>query len=522
MKIVSSARMRELDRRTISEHGTPGQVLMERAGRGVARIAARLAEQCPRENGPVLLAAGRGNNGGDAFVAARRLAEAGFAVDLRLAARAKDVRGDARIHLERMTRVGVPLTECPDEADWRCPAPCEQARPSLVVDGILGTGINGPARGAAAAAIRLVNDLGRRSPVLAIDVPSGLDADSGEAAGDTVRADVTATMGLPKLGLVQDAAMDCTGSIEVIDIGIPDAYLAGIDSDLELITQRDVLPALARRPRDAHKGCYGHVLLLAGADGYAGAAAMAALAAARGGAGLVTALVPRCIAPAVLALAPEAMVHGAAATDTGSLSLDGLQAWSGQLQAFDAIVAGPGMTPHAETRRVVEHVLAKAACPVVLDADALNVLAGCTDPVGTCAAPVVLTPHPGEMARLTGLSSAAVQADRAGTAQGLADSLGAVVVLKGAGTLVAEKRHTLHINMTGNPGMATGGMGDVLTGLLAALLARGLSAGAAARAAVFLHGRAGDLAAGVGSEESLIATDVLAALPAVFREIAGR
>ncbi|MFC1453171.1 NAD(P)H-hydrate dehydratase, partial [Verrucomicrobiota bacterium] len=259
-----------------------------------------------------------------------------------------------------------------------------------------------------------------------------------------------------------------------------------------------------------------------GAAGYAGAAAMAVTAALRSGVGLVTALVPKGIAPVVAGIVPEAMVHGGPETEIGSLAEDALDTWERPAAGFDAVLAGPGMTSHGATRRIVEKLLSEGTAPLVLDADALNVLAGCAEAVREAGRPVVVTPHPGELARLTGCGVGEVQADRVGAARGAAELTGAVVALKGAGTLVAAGGHPVNVNLTGNPGMAKGGMGDVLAGMVAALAAQGMPPFDAVRAAVYVHGRAGDNVAMRTSQIGMVAGDVIEELPNVFREIAAR
>ena len=518
MKSVTCEQMRGIDRRTISEFDVPGTVLMDRAGRGVAETVRQRALAAPVRP-RIILIAGRGNNGGDAFVAARYLAEWGLAPEVRLAAAMSDVKGDALEHGQRLRTAGVPIRELPTEQDWNNLPVGARPGECLLVDGLLGTGSSGVPRGTVAAAIRHVN--AGRHVVVAIDVPSGLNADTGEAAGETVRADVTVTMGLPKIGLLQPSALDYVGTLEVVDIGVPAPLVAAVPSDVEFIAAQDVYPMFGRRPRDAHKGVFGHVLLIGGADGYAGAIAMAARAAVRSGSGLVTALVPSGIAPVVAAMAPEAMVHGAAQTDSGSLASEAV-ADDLDLARYTAVLAGPGMTTHRETRRGVERLLGSVRGPLILDADALNALGQDLELVRNSQAAVILTPHPGEMARLIGGSSAGVQSARFATARSAAGLTRAVVILKGAGTLVAERQGSLHVNLTGNPGMATGGMGDVLAGLIAGLAAQGLRPFDAARAGVYLHGRAADRAAWRTSEAGLSAGDVIAELPLALREVCGR
>jgi NAD(P)H-hydrate epimerase len=515
MKLVTSAQMRELDRRTIEEFGTPGEVLMERAGEGVTAAVVRIAERSGRL-GCVRVVAGKGNNGGDAFVVARCLHEMGLPVQLILTAERAALQGDALIHFERMLEAGVqPVAPVQDEG---LPPDNIDADRELVVEGILGTGISGAPRGDAKEAIALVNQLGMHRPVIAIDVPSGLNSDTGDAAGAVVQADVTVTMGLPKRGLVAPQAADAVGNIEVVDIGIPSDYTAELPDDTGLITPADLRHLFPRRQRASHKGTYGHVLLIGGSREFSGAIAMAAMSAVRSGVGLVTVLTPAAIVSTVAALVPEAMVHGAPDRVDGTLAAEAMTYWPHDLDAFDAVLVGPGLTRSLDAQNLCRAVIESATVPLVLDADALPDAAN-AGLVAATRAPLVLTPHPGEMARLLGCDTAAVQAERLQTARNTAARTGATVVLKGHGTIVAQPDGSATINPTGNPGMASGGMGDVLAGLLAGLLAQGMAPNDAARAAVFLHGRAADLAAWQEAQSSITATDVIAMLGSAFHEL---
>ena len=526
MKIISTAAMRELERRTIADYQTPGETLMDRAGFGVAQFVDYLFHAKNFSSRSARLVAGRGNNGGDIFAAARHLRQMDYDVDILLAGSLTDVRGDALIHLGKLKAKRIRVDELPTPQDWEDEIACAQRAHSadapVIVDGVLGTGLQGPARGPASGAIRFINAQSGLSLVVAVDAPSGLDSDTGRAEGDAVKADYTLTMGLPKRGLVAPCAADHVGRLEAIRIGIPDDLIDKIESDLELITPSDLHPLFPRRARAAHKGSFGHLLIVGGAAGFPGAIALAAQAALRSGVGLVTVVVPRAILSIVAGLAPEAMVQGAAETEIGSLTSGMWPVWRDRLDAFSAILAGPGMTRHAETAALVRMILADAKAPLALDADALNVFEGQMDALAKRTGPLVITPHPGEMARLLGRSTEEVQTHRFETVREAAARARAVAILKGAGTLVAEAGQPLAINMTGNAGMATGGMGDVLAGLLGGLLAQGLKPFDAARAAVFLHGRAGDQAADEKSESGIVAGDLIAELPYAFRDIVPR
>jgi hydroxyethylthiazole kinase-like uncharacterized protein yjeF len=522
MKTILTSEMRELDRRTIEEFKVPGEVLMDRAGYGVADIARHLARTCGYGDALIQLFAGRGNNGGDAFVAARHLKKMGFEIEVFFAGEASSVRGDALKQLLQMRSDGIELRELPTLEDWELLQATPQAAGDILIDGLLGTGITGRARGPVVGAIQVINAFARRGLVVAIDVPSGLNADSGLAEGDVVAADITVTMAAPKRGLIQPCALDRVGNIEVIDIGIPIELTDPLPSGDELITIEDVGRTLGRRPRTAHKGTFGHVLLLGGAPGCAGAIAMSGMAAARSGVGLVSILTPECVMPVVAGLVPEAMVHPGHTNADGSLSAEALERWGQDLAPFDAILIGPGMTTHPDTAALVREVLASRVETLVLDADALNAVGAEPSLMATPRTGVILTPHPGEMARLLQSDVDAVQKDRFATARRAAEQFGATIVFKGAGSIVTQSGRPLCVNLTGNPGMATGGMGDVLAGLMAGLAAQGIAPFDAARAAVHIHGRAGDAVARLTSQAGMTATDVIDEIPQVFRGILGR
>ena len=521
MKAITSAQMREVDKIASTEFEIPGFELMRRAGQGVAATVEYLAEKSRGGDTFIQLIAGRGNNGGDVFAAALFLHEDEFEVEVLLAGSAADVKGDALRHLSKMRAAGIALIELPTKESWE-DALRDAGSGEIIVDGVLGIGVNGPPRGPIAGAIHYINAIAEDNLIVSIDVPSGLDADTGEAPGEAVVADITATIGMPKAGLLTQRAIPYVGSLDVIGIGIPQELTAAYESPRHLITGWDARRHLRRRSRTAHKGDFGHVLIVGGALGYAGAPAMASLAALRSGAGLASALVPRSIYAVVATAALELMTYPGDETETGSLDAKAWPHWLARLHDFTAIVAGPGMTRHADTAIWIRNLLNHCRCPLLLDADALTVLDGDTTRIAGAKCPVVITPHPGELARLLKRTTDDIQKDREGAVQEAAQRTGAVVVLKGAGTLVAEKTKPLHVNMTGNPGMATGGMGDVLSGLIGGLLAQGITPFEAACTGVFLHGRAGDNAMWRRSQASLLPSDLIKELPGTFREVAIR
>ena len=519
MKLVTTQAMREIERRTIEEAGIKGEQLMDRAGYCVAASVRRLAEIAGFASAYVHLMAGRGNNGGDAFVAARYLKEMGFVVEVWLACSANQITGDAALHFSKLKPAKIRVEELPTQEDWqeamKAPFVAE-----IIVDGVLGTGLRGPARGPAAGAIRYIRSQANESLVVAIDVPSGLNSDTGAAEGDAVMADLTVTMGLPKVGLVEAAALDYVGTVEVADIGLPAEVVSEADGDpREMIFASDLKLLFPRRKRTSHKGNYGHVLVVGGARGYAGAAALATRAATRSGVGLVSAVVPAGIQGVVAGAALEAMVVGAPETGEGSLAETAWPLIASFFGKVQALLVGPGLTRGKDSQALVQRLLAECPVPLILDADALFVLGTDVNALAGARHRAVMTPHPGEMAGLLGCSVAEVQADRLAAAGRVAACAQAVVVLKGAGTVVAEPGAVTQINLTGNPGMASGGAGDVLAGLLAGLRAQGFSGYDAARAAVYLHGRAGDLAAWRHCQISLTAGDLVNELPFAFRDL---
>jgi NAD(P)H-hydrate epimerase len=491
---------------------------MDRAGFGVARAVQNLADRAGFTDPLVQIFAGRGNNGGDAFVVARYLAEEDYEVEVWLAGSVRDLEGDALRAHGLLKAAKVKCNELPARADWDRLL-SELPGGDILVDGLLGTGVTGPARGPVAGAIRYINSNANRGFVVSIDMPSGMNADTGAAPGDVVCADETITIGLPKKGLLMPRAIEYAGSIEVIDIGIPWDLVEPLEAGLELITAVDLRSCMPRRMRMTHKGTYGHALILAGSQDYPGAARLALGGALRSGAGLVSVYVPHAIRDVVAGFLPEAIVRGAPMTETGSLAPETWDLVRPRLHEFSAILLGPGMTSHPATRELVKRVLAESRVPVVLDADALNVLAGDLDMLAAAKGPVVLTPHPGELGRLLGCPVSVVQEERQGTLMKAVEKSNATIILKGAGTLVGSPGRSIHMNMSGNPGMATGGTGDVLAGLLVSLLAQGLEPFDAARAAVYVHGHAGDSVALRGSQHTLMASDLIGEMTGVFREL---
>jgi ADP-dependent NAD(P)H-hydrate dehydratase / NAD(P)H-hydrate epimerase len=492
MRFLTVSEARDLDVRTIAA-GTPGVVLMERAAAAVVREVVRAIAARPERGARVVVLAGPGNNGGDGFEVARLLLTSGRAgsVESVLVGEPARLAGDAAATYERLLAAGGRVRHVTSLRDLE---PLGAA--TLVVDALFGTGLNRPIEAGSIAARTVIPLSTGRVFVVAVDVPSGLSGDETAVWMPSVRADVTVTFGAPKRCHVEAPAAGRCGRIVVADIGLLRGDAPGAEGR-EVVVARDAAPFLPPRPADGHKGTFGRLAVVGGSVGMAGAPALAARAALRAGVGLVTVAAPDAVRQIVHVLCPEATTSGPDIDPAG----------------FDAVAVGPGLGRSEEARGIFVR-LASAARPTVFDADALTVAR--LEIFAGRRAPTVLTPHPGEAGRLLGMDAASVNADRIGTAKTLALRSNAVVVLKGFRTVVAAPDGRVGVVLAGNPGMATGGAGDVLTGITGALLARGLSAWDAARTAVWLHGAAGDLAAEALGEESVVASDLVESLPGAF------
>lgn len=476
--LYDAAGVRALDRTAIDGHGIPGRELMERAGAAAFAVLRSRWPQARR----VLVCCGQGNNAGDGYVIARLARAAGCAVSVLQVGEAAALTGDARAAFDAMRAAGLGTAAVP-------PGPADV---DVVVDALFGTGLAREVTGHYREAIDWIDAV--RRPTLAVDLPSGLHADTGAVLGAAVRADVTITFIGLKQGLFTGEAPDYVGDLEFADLGVPGAVYEAVASTAQRLEFAALRTRLGRRPRTAHKGDHGHVLVVGGAPGYSGAVRLAAAAAARVGAGLVSVAAHPEVAAGVSALRPELMAH-AVAEAAGLTPL---------LARASVVAIGPGLGQSAWARALFGRVL-DGALPIVVDADALNLLA--IDPVRR--ADWVLTPHPGEAARLLGTTTRALQADRFAAAHALAAKFGGSVILKGAGSLVARQGARTGVVMGGNPGMGSGGMGDVLTGVVAGLIAQGLDPHAAATLGACLHAAAGDAAAHAGGERGLLAGDLI-------------
>ena len=517
MRVLNASQMREADRRTIEDIGVPSLVLMENAGRQVVAAMEAAFEDLPSRH--VAILCGRGNNGGDGFVVARTLAQRDVECSVFLLGEVSAVRGDARVNLEILGRLGITVVEVTDAQTWELHY-SEISRSDLIVDALFGTGLKTALSGLYETVVADVN--AAPIPVVAIDLPSGLSADTHQVIGQAIDATLTVTMAAPKLPLVLPPAESHAGDLVIADIGIPAQVIDELEGPwLSILTRERVRELVQGRAPDAHKGDFGRVLIVAGSVGKTGAAHLAALGALKSGAGLVTVATPRSALPIIAAMAPEYMTEPLDETPAGTVDFAALERVL-ELKA-DVIAVGPGLGNAPGTVAFVHGLVERAGVPLVLDADALNAFAEDPDRlVGRDGADVVITPHPGEMARLVGVSVDDVQADRVESARAFAETHRMHVVLKGHRTVIATPEGKAFVNLTGNPGMATGGTGDVLTGMMAAWFGQLLDAEAAAKVAVYVHGLAGDLAEADEGEIAITASDLAGHLGDAVLELTAR
>ncbi len=517
MYLVTADEMQAMDRQTIESFGLPGRILMENAGRGATGMLLELLPDIRQQK--IGIMAGRGNNGGDGFVMARYLSQGGGNVTVFLLTEASQVKGDAAANLKLLASIGVEVVELPDEGCFHEYSPI-LGNVQVWVDAILGTGLRSEVTGFYRTVIDFMNRTAR--PIFAVDIPSGLDADTGQPHGICIRAAATATFAFAKTGHLLYPGVEFTGRLGVVDIGIPSCIRERINPRQMLITPDLVRKGLIPRKADAHKGDTGHLMVVAGSTGKTGAAALCSLAAMRAGAGLVTLGVPASVNGVLEQLLTEVMTAPLPEIVSGRLSEAAGETILKLMEGKKGLAVGPGLDRAETTKALLLQILPEIAVPMVIDADGLNLLADAADIWKQIQAPVILTPHPGEMARLTGMDVGNIQKNRVACARRFAEELGVHVVLKGAGTVVAHPDGTVHVNATGNPGMAVGGMGDVLTGIIAGLLVQGYDPVFAATAGVYLHGYAADLVAAVDGQTGYLAGQVAAALPRALTRLKNR
>ena len=534
MKILIAAQMREADRLTTERYGVPSDLLMENAG---AAIASYLADAYPEINTyRVLILCGKGNNGGDGLVVARRLRERGLAPSVVLFAEPSAMRGDAATNLARWQRGNGDLRVVTSKAEWDVAREI-LTEADLIVDALLGTGLTGPVEGLFAQVIEDVNTRSnvdaahssahpaKRRRIVAVDMPSGLASDAVDYGGPVIMADATVTLTAPKVGQMVSPRAASVGKLVVREIGTPPELLDD-DPHLKLhwLEPREFRALPLVRRADSNKGTYGHALIVAGSLGKSGAAVMAGRSALRSGAGLVTVATPLDVLPIVAAGMPELMTAPLLSTETGSASMANFDydRFAGIVHGKRVVAIGPGLTTDVQASQFIRTAVMGTELPVILDADGLNAFDGETDKLNARKTQLlVITPHPGEMARLLGSTAAEVQKRRLDVALEAAARWHAYVILKGYHTILALPDGRAYVNSTGNPGMATGGTGDVLTGILAGLTAqfgtdhweRALGLG------IYLHGLAGDLAAARVGEAPLVATDLIESLPAAYSKV---
>jgi len=519
--LVTSDEMRRCDRATIERYHIPSLLLMENAGAG----AARLIEEHfgPVEGKLVYVFCGKGNNGGDGFVVARHLYNRGVRVWTFLTGKASELRGDAKTNYQVLKEIvrndsskNITLDELHSTKRLsRLP------KPHIVVDALLGTGFSGSLREPYRQLVEWINRA--RIPTVAVDVPSGVNSDNGTVGNVAVRADVTVTMGLKKVGLVVNKGRECAGRVIAVDIQIPRHVLQSFMFKSFLIESSDIIHRLPHRPLSAHKYSCGKVFVVAGSVGLTGAAAMCSSSALKAGAGAVVLGIPETLNAILEEKLTEVMTTPLPETSEQSLSLRAYEVLKGNVDWSDVVVLGPGLSRNQETYQLVWRIVENINRPILVDADGLNALSENAKLLKRKkTVPFILTPHAGELSRLIGLDSKEIEAERVSVAREVARKFGIVLVLKGAPTVVADPEGSVYVNSTGNPGMATAGAGDVLSGIIAGLWAQGLAALDAALCGVYLHGLAGDLAKDVYGEYSLFATDIQEYFPHAVRELSRR
>lgn len=507
MRLCSASEVMALDRQAIDHLGVPGVVLMENAGRICSDLFAhKFSDHFP---GSVLVLAGRGNNGGDGYVMARILSERGWRVTTLVLGLEEIISGDARVMLNIIRKLGLPISFIEDSSALKdCFA---EAVPTLIVDAIFGTGLNSDVRGLHADAITLINE--STAPVFAVDIPSGVDGSTGRVCGLAVKADLTATFDHAKIGHGSQPGAVYAGELKVVDIGIPLTGRKEFSSHVHLLDEAEAQALLPERSTIGHKGKFGHLLVLAGSPGKTGAAALAGNAAVRSGCGLVTVATAATVHDIIEVKLTEAM--SCPLPDQGGLiSLQAQSEIEQLLVERQALAIGPGLGQSADLAELIKLLITFSTVPMVVDADGLNLLAMHLECLQERSGqPLILTPHPGEMARLSGVSVSEIEANRFEVAQDFAVKQGVVLLLKGARTIIAAPDGRININSTGNDGLASGGSGDVLTGLIGGLLAQGMDGFSAATLGAWLHGRAAELVADFQGTAGMSASDLLSQLP---------
>ncbi len=508
MKVLTSKQMKEIDRVTIEEMGISGPTLMENAGLKIFQNIQKRFSELNKEK--IVIVAGKGNNGGDGFVVARHFFNHGTDPEVLLLASKKEVKGDAALNLKIADEIGIKIHEINSPKDLNLQKG-KILKATLIIDAIFGTGLTKPVEGLYVKVIELINK--SKAYRVAVDIPSGLSSDTFQIIGPCVKADLTVTLAALKISHVFPPAEEYVGELEVADISIPSSLFDKEDLKLEFVEEKTVAPYFMKRQRDAHKGTYGHLFILSGSLGKTGAAVMAGKAALKMGAGLVTVGTPESCIPIVARSMDELMTEPLPETPEKTLSYEALDRVLSLLDGKDALMIGPGISTHPSTAEFVLSLLPKIKTPVVIDADALNILASKPEVIKSLPKPAVLTPHPGEFARLLNLSTKEVVEKRLELVPQFAAEHGVYLVLKSYRTLTAAPNGKVYINSTGNPGMATAGSGDVLSGMMASMIIQEKNLLEAVLAAVYIHGLSGDLGVEKLGEKPLVAGDIIRYLP---------
>ena len=518
MKVVTSEIMRSLDRKTAESLGVRSSILMENAGRSVAQ--AIIGEFDAQAKKGVVVFCGKGNNGGDGFVAARHLINRGYHVDVVFFGRSQDLSEDAAMNYAALGRITDVIHELKDITGFdRTDIYLKEK--GIIIDALLGIGIKGPVKEPYTGAIHMINDSGL--PVVAVDIPSGIDADTGAVAGIAVRAKKTITFGLAKIGLVVYPGAEFAGHVEIADISIPDKLVRETFIPYNLSGREYIQSLLKPRTDATNKGDYGHTLVIAGSQGKSGAAILTTKGALRAGSGLVTVAGPQSLIPVFGAAVLEALKEPLPETPGGAIDMAAIDPAEKLMQTTDVVALGPGLGTGKQTSGFVFEFLKRCRLPVVIDADAINIIVQNPDVLlESNNADIVLTPHPGEFGRLISMNPKEVNQNRIDLSINFAKRYRCTLVLKGARTIIADKEGNVWINPTGNPGMATGGMGDVLTGVIAGFIALGLRPRDAAIAGVYVHGMAGDIVNAYHRNAAVLATDILDRIPYVISSLIER
>lgn len=506
--------MREIDRKTIEEIGIPGPVLMENAGLQVIRAVKKRFPDIRKETFAVV--AGKGNNGGDGLVIARHLLNLGASPLVVLVAAKDEIKGDAAVNLRIAEKIGLEIIETPTLERWPANRR-ELMRSTVIIDALFGTGLLKPLDGLYARAAEDINK--SRAFKVAVDIPSGLSSDTFRVIGPFIRADLTVALAAPKIAHIFPPAADGIGELIVAGISVPDFLFEDPALTLNFVERKDVAVFFQKRKRDTHKGSYGNLLIAAGSWGKTGAAALAGRAALKMGAGLVTVATARSALPVIARTMDELMTEALPETAERTISAEAVPRVLALLKGKSGFLAGPGLSTHPETTEFLVSLLPKIKLPVVIDADGLNILAERPGILKSLPRPAVLTPHPGEFARLTGLSTQEVLERRLEVAPDFAKTHGVYLVLKGFRTLIAAPDGRVFVNPTGNPGMATAGSGDVLSGMIAAQIVQEKDTLGAILSAVYAHGLCGDLAEERNGQKALTAGDLIKSLPRVLKSL---